>query len=447
MATTMLRVAVAFPAILLAGSIDASSPLGAQPVPKTYELRGGDWWTGTGFEPRTMYSVAGLFSDRRPARVDSVVDLTGRYIIPPFAEAHTHMVAYTRDRIRQFLDAGVFYALVMSVHRSTISENFTWFNRPRSVDISFATEAVTASDGHPIQIGIRSAGSTLETVDGDWVTIVDSEEDLEAKWPALLDANPDLIKVFLLYSERYEERHGDTTIAMRYKGMDPRFVAPIVRRAHAEGRRVAAHVRTAADFHVAVDAGVDVVAHLPGFSMGPGSMSEVDVPERMADIEHPEWFRIRPEDAELAARRGIPVITTVGRLGGAAPDGLPAATRSVFDRIRDTRDEVVIANLRLLRDHGVPIAVGADAGERTSVPEIFVLESTGLFENAELIRMATDRSARLVFPRRSIGRLEPGYEASFLALAGDPTLQLERLRDIVLRFKQGEPLQLDEARP
>lgn len=439
---------LALPALLALAAMAAlaggPAHAAAQPVPKTYELGGGEWWTGSDFEPRTMYSVAGLLSRDRPAHVDSVIDLTGRYIVPPFAEAHTHAIAYTKDRIREFLEAGVFYALVMSVHRSTIGENFTWFNRPRSVDISFATEAVTASDGHPIQIGLRSAGSTLENVDGDWVTIIESEADLERKWPALRDANPDLIKLFLLYSDRYAERHGDTTIALRYKGMDPRFVAPIVERAHEAGGRVAAHVRTAADFRVAVEAGVDIVAHLPGFSMGPGSMADLENPERMADIEHPERFRIRPRDAQLAAERGIAVITTIRRLGGAVPDSLPPATRAALQRINDTREEVVTANLRLLREHGVPIAIGSDAGEGTPVPEVFVLRDTGLFGNAELLRMFTETSARLVFPRRSIGRLEEGYEASFLALAGDPTRDLEHLRDIVLRFKQGEPLSIGE---
>ncbi|MFW6085515.1 MAG: amidohydrolase family protein [Gemmatimonadota bacterium] len=418
-----------------------ASHLAAQPVPKTYELRGGEWWTGSEFEPRTMYSVEGLFSRERPARVDSLIDLAGLYIVPPYAEAHTHTIAYSRDRIGEFLDAGVFYALVMNVHRSTIGDNFTWFNRPRSIDIGFATEGVTASDGHPIQIGLRSSGSTLENVDGDWITIIESDEDLEEKWPALRDANPDLIKLFLLYSDRYAERHGDTTIAMRYKGMDPRFAAPIVERAHAAGLRVAAHVRTAADFAVAVEAGVDIVAHLPGFSMGPGSVADLENPERMADIEHPESFRIRPEDAALAGARRITVIPTIRRLGGAIPDSLPHATRMALQRVRDTRDEVVIHNLRLLREHGVPIAIGSDAGEGTSVPEVLVLKETGLYENAELVRLLTETSARLVFPRRSIGRLEDGYEASFLALDGDPIQRLEHLRDIVLRFKQGEQLE------
>lgn len=410
----------------------------AEPTGRTYELRGGQWWTGVGFEPRTMYSVDGVVSSRRPASVDSVIDLTGRWVVPPFAEAHTHAIAYEKSRIGEFLRDGVFYALVMNVHLGTIRENFAWFDRPSSVDLTFTTLGLTASDGHPTQMGLRRA--TLEEVDGDWVTIVESAEDLEAKWPALVEANPDLIKLFLLYSDRYAERHGDTTLPLRYKGMDPALVPRIVERAHEAGLRVAAHVRTAHDFRVAVGAGVDIVAHLPGFSMGPGSMAELHDPDRMADIEHPERFRIRPRDAALAAERGITVITTIRRLGRSVPDTLPRAVRDGLRRLYDVRREVVEGNLRLLHDAGVRIAIGSDAGEGTPVPEAFVLEETGIFSEAEILRMFTEHSARTVFPRRSIGRLEEGYEASFLALAGDPTERLEHIRHIVLRFKQGRPL-------
>jgi imidazolonepropionase-like amidohydrolase len=414
---------------------------GTTNTPRTYELRGGSWWNGTAFVSRTIYSVDGVFEDRRPARVDSVIDLSGSFVVPPFGESHTHTIAYVRSRIDEFLADGVFYALVMNVHRKSIGESFTWFNRPRSVDVSFTTMGVTASDGHPIQIGMRG-DETLEDVDGDWITIVETPDDIERKWPALQDANPDLIKLFLLYSDRYAERHGDTTIASRYKGMDPALVPTLVARAHDAGLRVAAHVRTARDFQVAVEAGVDIIAHLPGFSMGPASLPDFENPERLADIEHPEWFRLRPEDVALAAAQGITVIPTIGELGE-VPDGLPAGVAETLTRLIDVRTEVITANLRLLRDHGVRIAIGSDAGEGSPVTEALAMDQLRIFTRGELLRALTEEAARLTFPRRSVGRLEPGYEASFLALGGDPLQGLEHIRDIRLRFKQGTPLILE----
>ncbi|MDX1394026.1 MAG: amidohydrolase family protein [Gemmatimonadota bacterium] len=409
----------------------------------TYEFRGGLWWTGSGFEPRTMYSVDGVFSSRGPAVVDSVIGLNGRYVIPPFAEAHTHTIAYVRSRIDEFLEQGVFYALVMNVHRSSIGESFTWFGGPRSVDVNFTSLGVTASDGHPIQIGLRG-DATLDDVDGDWITIVDSQEDIDAKWASLHEANPDLIKLFLLYSEHYSDRHGDATIAHRYKGMDPLLVRPLVVRAHDAGLRVAAHVRTAHDFHVAVDAGVDIVAHLPGFSMGPGSLGQLDDPARIDEIEHPERFRIRPRDAALAAARRVTVIPTVGSFES-LPDTLASGLGTRLQEISDVRRDVIEANLRVLRENGVRIAVGSDAGEGSPVTEALGMHQLGVFTNVELLQMLTEHAARVTFPRRSVGRLSDGYEASFLALAGDPTERFDRIRDVVYRFKQGEPLDVSDS--
>lgn len=417
--------------------VEADQPAAAR-AEKTYELRGGLWWTGTRFEPREMFSVAGIFSSVRPPTVDSVIDLSGRHLIPPYAEAHTHTIAYVRSRIDEFLEQGVFYALVMNVHRSSIGENFTWFGRPGSVDVNFTSLGVTASDGHPIQIGLRG-GATLEDVDGDWITIVETPEDIETKWPALRDANPDLIKLFLLYSDRYAERHGDTTISTRYKGMDPALVPPLVDRAHAAGLRVAAHVRTAHDFRVAVESGVDIVAHLPGFSMVPARPTGSGAAPEGDD---PEWFRIRPSDAALAAERGVTVIPTIGTLGS-VPDTLTGDRAARAHAYFGQRREVITGNLRLLHEQGVRIAVGSDAGEGSPVTEALVMHELGIFSEAELLRMLTEHAARVTFPRRAIGRLEDGYEASFLALSGDPTERFEHIRDVVFRFKQGRPLILE----
>ncbi|MFW6083897.1 MAG: amidohydrolase family protein [Gemmatimonadota bacterium] len=423
------------------GLLFSLSPLAAQ---QTYEFRGGSWWNGSSFEPRAMYSVENTFSSRRPAQVDSVIDLSGMFVVPPYGEAHTHTVAYVPSRTVDLLKDGVFYALILNVGREAIGRSVTWFNRRNSLDVNFAAAGVTAPDGHPMQIMARR-GATAEELDGDWVTTVETEDDLEAKWPALREANPDVIKVFLLYSEQYRERRGNPDIPARYRGMEPSLVPSIVRRAHREGLRVAAHVRTAHDFHVAVEAGVDIVAHLPGFSMGPSSQADLDDPDRMADIEHPEWFRIDPRDAERAAQAGITVVPTIGRVDpvGEGPDSLPESARRLLDRLVTVRREVLTANLRLLKDHGVTLAAGSDAGEGSPVTEVLELERLGVFSRAELLNMLTRGAAHVIFPGRSLGRLEAGFEASFLALAADPTQRLDNLRSIRLRFKQGAPLDLE----
>jgi predicted amidohydrolase YtcJ len=38
-----------------------------------------------------MYVVGSVFRERRPSRVDSVVNLDGRFVVPPFGDAHQHL--------------------------------------------------------------------------------------------------------------------------------------------------------------------------------------------------------------------------------------------------------------------------------------------------------------------------------------------------------------------
>jgi imidazolonepropionase-like amidohydrolase len=49
-----------------------------------------------------------------------------------------------------------------------------------------------------------------------------------------------------------------------------------------------------------------------------------------------------------------------------------------------------------------------------------------------------------VFPERKLGRLDPGYEASFVALDGNPLADWSSLGRICYRFKDGLPLVLPD---
>ena len=77
---------------------------------------------------------------------------------------------------------------------------------------------------------------------------------------------------------------------------------------------------------------------------------------------------------------------------------------------------------------------------RGVVPEAMALASLGIFSNAELLRMWTEHTAAAIFPKRKIGRLRPGYEASFLVLGANPLRSFEAVRTIELRVKEGEIL-------
>ena len=227
----------------------------------TKVLVNGLWFDGGAFVPRTVVVDDGLIAQADPdaalAAGAERIDLAGDFVVPAFGEAHHHTVAYMEDRARSFLRAGIFYAKVQNVDVETGLRIRETFASSETVDLSLAMAGLTATDAHPVQIGLRVMrdASIAADLDGRWVHLIDSAEDVEAKWPAVLATKPDFIKIFLLNSEAYRELE-DAGVAMRYRGMNPDWVAMVVERAHAAGLRVSAHVRTAADFGHAVAAGV-----------------------------------------------------------------------------------------------------------------------------------------------------------------------------------------------
>src|SRR5205823_5219828 len=161
------------------------------------------------------------------------------------------------------------------------------------------------------------------------------------------------------------------------------------------------HVSTAADFHNAVVAGVDEMAHIPMTALTP----------------------IAVEDAKLAAAHGVVVITTCAAVPALPPVALP----------KDSLPQVLaaqLANLKLLRENGVALAIGSDNPTDSSVKEVEYLRGLGVFDNLTLLKMWTETTAEAILPKRKVGALKEGCEASFLALEGNPIEDLQNVRKI-----------------
>jgi imidazolonepropionase-like amidohydrolase len=84
--------------------------------------------------------------------------------------------------------------------------------------------------------------------------------------------------------------------------------------------------------------------------------------------------------------------------------------------------------------------IGSDNPQDTSLLEFQQLAALKVFDNLEMLRMWAQTTPQAIFPGRRIGELREGYEASFLALEGNPLDNLDNVRKIRLRFKQGQLL-------
>jgi hypothetical protein len=438
--TGMLLVIV----VLAARRIEAQTPLQPGARAPLVELRGGLWFDGHGFVPGSRWMQGGAFvhRPRDHARGDSVVFLHGQWMVPPFGDAHTHSpdgpfgFATIRD---MYLRLGVFYVQVLTNHRSGRRAVVAQVNVPTSIDVVYADGAITSTGGHPQVLyeslaayhrfwqtdAERYAAGRSTSQDHDAYERLDSIAQLPALVARLARDTVAVLKFMLLNSDRWNAiAHDSTMVGLR--GLDPALAKPLVAAAHAMGRRVWVHVETAGDFGVALAAGVDGFAHVPGYSA--------------AGAEDSVLGRYLLSDSVIreAGRRGVLMTPTLAL----ASSGIGAADTAKRRRYQ----AVAVRNARALRQAGVRMVVGSDT---YSNPDLVANDpqataaALGLSALEQLRLWAVD-TPRAIFPGRRIAHLGPGYEASALALICDPLADPTCVKRISMRLKQGT--WLDPAR-
>jgi len=400
------RIAAAGIGLLLTLSSSCALAHGVQ------KLTNGLWYDGSGFVARTRYSVEGVLRSETDAKEVVTVDLGGGFVLPPFGNAHDHGLADAGfdAQNEEFLAKGIFYvANPNSIQRWTdaVREKALL---PETVDVTYANGGLTSSGGWPVQIYDRMAESmddfTAEELEGQAYYCIDDESELEEKWPTILKGSPDFIKVYLEHSENHEQTKDDPE-SYGKRGIDPRLLPKIVERAHEAGLRVAAHVTSTDDFRVALRSGVDELAHLP--------------------LE-----KLTREDADDAARRGTVIVTTT--LSHRPAPGV------------DDLDAVHRGNLALLIGANARIVFGTDSG-RTVLEEAETVAALTGMEVSDWLPILVETTPQWIFPDRSIGSLEDGFEASFLVVDQNPLQHPEALRDIAARFKNGHHIEVTPALP
>ncbi len=429
----VVRIAIIY-ALSVATALVSPRNAAAQTISPTVELRGGHWFNGQRFVNGSRFIRGGEFVERPSAKADSVVQLNGQWMVPPFADAHTHSPDGTRefDVIRDmYLRLGVFYVQTLANTRGGQAAIAAMVNVPSSVDVSFANTAVTSTGGHPQILyealavhyrpfanpgeGPALARSWLR--DGDAYLRFDSLPQLPAIIAALQRDSLTIVKVMLIDSDAWATAHLDST-KVGFYGIAPELLLPLVNAVHAIGRRVWAHIDTPTDFAIAMRAGVDAFAHIPGY----GAALEADsVAGRsiMAD-----------SIVALASKKHV-VMTATLVIGANAAAKDTAHAR----RFRD----VTVRNARALRAAGVTMLVGSDTYSNADVirDDARVTAETLGLSPLERLRMWAVDTPLAIFPSRRITQLRVGYEASALALSCNPLRTPSCVNNITLRLKQG----------
>jgi imidazolonepropionase-like amidohydrolase len=183
----------------------------------------------------------------------------------------------------------------------------------------------------------------------------------------------------------------------------------LVDEAHSSGRLVAAHATTAEGMRRAVEAGVNTIEH--GF----GGTEEV--------------FR-------LMAAKGVgylPTLTAVEAMAEYFHDykrGESPPTPEMQQALRA---------FKLALDNKVIIGVGSDVGvfaHGTNYRELEWMVRGGMTP-AQAILAATATNARIIRMEDKLGAIREGMLADLIAVPGDPTTNIQALRDVRLVMKDG----------
>ncbi len=379
-----------------------------------YEAEGEGKTRGFRFIPGDRYSVAGVFTAGRPEAVDKTVDLKGGYVVPPFGEAHNHNVdgPFTLPTTLRYLGQGIFFYKNPNDVAEVAAKGAKMFNKPPALDVVFAHGGLSIKGGHPeglYRYLARFNGMDPEHLDGQTFFDTPTPEAVARRWPEVLKGHPDFIKLYLL--DALNQAGG------KPQGLPPESFRRAVALAKEAGLRTTVHIETAADLALAVEAGATEAAHLPGYSWAKNLGADA--------------YRISDDLARRMADQGFIVVTTT-----LVTEGIPATTPEAIERKREVQ-ALQVENLKRLYNAGVPLAIGCDSYNSTSLDEATHLRKLGAFSDADLLRLWVETAPLSIFPNRAIGRLSPGFEASFLVLEADPSTDFNRVRQIRTKVKQG----------
>jgi imidazolonepropionase-like amidohydrolase len=229
----------------------------------------------------------------------------------------------------------------------------------------------------------------------------------------------------------------------------PAIYQAVINEAHNKGLRVAVHIFYLEDAIAVVDAGADFVAHsvrdLPVDTAFVAMLKRRDVcycPTLMREVSTfvyestPSWFA-DPLFLKHADKATVDALKQPARQQAMA--GSASAQRYKKGL------EVATANLKMLSDAGVAIAMGTDTGPPARFQGYFELMELEMMAKAgltprQVLASATRDAARCMKLDAELGTLEPNKWADFVVLDADPLVDISNVRKINKVYVAGNPL-------
>lgn len=395
--------------------LGAAQTLIAQPVTLIRGVRVFDGAAALGVRDVLLRDgrIAAVAQRVAPPAGATIVDGTGRTLLPGFIDSHTHSYG---SSLGDALAFGVTTELDMFTDpteaRTRRAEQKAGSASQRA-DLFSAGVLVTAPGGHGTEYGMA-------------IPTIAAPESAQAFVDARIAEGSDYIKIIL---------DDGSTYGMKTPTISHATLAAVVRAAHARKKLAVVHVGTLADARAAIGAGADGLMHL---------------------------FVDRAPDAEfgrfVAAHRAfvVPTLTVLRSVAGTALGNelaadtnlapyLAAAGRGTLLAAFGFKGRVSYAaaeeSVKQLRAAGVTILAGTDApnpGTAHGISmhrELELLVHAGLTPTEALVA-ATGAPAK-AFSLADRGRIAVGQRADLMLVQGDPTKSITDTRGIVSIWKGG----------
>ena len=317
-----------------------------------------------------------------------VVDGAGNSLLPGLIDAHVHVTS--PGDLKTAISFGVTTCLDMfTIHTmaATLRAEQVANGAPERADLFSAGTLATAPGGHGTEYGVP-------------IPTLSTPEEAQAFVDARLAEGSDYIKIIM---------DDGSAFGFHRPTLDAATLAALVRAAHARSRRAVVHIATVQDAREALEAGADVIAHVPS----------------------------GPPDPELARAAGdqsvfwCPTLTVITQGCENAEGG-------------SGNCEAILKWVRELKTAGVSILAGTDAPNPGAAygaslhTELELLVKAGLTPR-EALAAATSAPAS-AFRLSDRGRIAPGLRADLLLVDGDPTTDIRSTRKTVAVWKQGIPV-------
>jgi cytosine/adenosine deaminase-related metal-dependent hydrolase len=252
-----------------------------------------------------------------------------------------------------------------------------------------------------------------------------------------------------------------------YSSIEPDWVAPMADAIHERGMRLSGHVPSGMTAEAAIRAGFDEIQHINmvflNFLAGPDD--DTRTPVRFVLVAE-EGATLDQESEEVQAfidllvTEGVVVDPTVAifdnmfrhRSGEISPSYAmvadhfpPNVRRSMLGGRMDINDEnaeryaaaanALLEMIRRLHEAGVPLVAGTDALAGFTLHRELELYAQAGISNADVLRIATIGSAKVVGADDRIGRIAPGYVADLVALDGNPLEDIGAVRKTAMTIQ------------